>query len=617
MRTNDSFNLPNLKMSIAFKEPQQQPAQVHVQLTPLCQQQQRPPPSPISRTLNMAQSDVIVLDSDDDIDASPMLQPTSAFMESDSLEFLGTENPNEWNSAADDAIDLFAASEYFPYRERVPHDAQVATLMCKTERVEQQNYRNFYYGAVRAFEIHGQGRVHNDRKLPLGDFQFHYQCSGDNPDEPSLASDVVIERKTISDIVTSSAGDRDSSGTARHIRQESRLRHCKLTRACMLIEGIPDNRCPHLPGPRTSHDRQLQNPDCLHTKEDVMNYQAQVLARNYASNQVFVLQSPNEQHSQLLLAAISQVLAAPSDQPREAVQVSKFDEFCRQQCRATSKMQAKLSREGVHCELLARLARRFPDEQSVAGVLEACSRPLDRAQLFQHLQVAGSNQDCKLLQTMPQSEYTKEEAVKSGAIIYKTLFGSTILPQPSHKQTCSSAETQVMGSSHAIKACVDDPAHLPLDSGIRVHRDDTECDSDCADVLRCWSQNCCSSSQAIHVSIAHGVDVLQLFLQAIQDGSSGEADEKEFCMAVALGVGKQVIRPLVAAQQRWTGGKSVTSLLVLEDVVNGNGGACTRFKKRVAQSQANGDSRCQLENGSDFHWNAQVYSNETAACSLC
>jgi hypothetical protein len=89
-----------------------------------------------------------------------------------------------------------------------------------------------------------------------------------------------------------------------------------------------------------------------------MNYQAQVVARNYANNQVFVLQSPNEQHSQLLLAAISQILAAPSDQPREAVQDSKFDEFCRQQCRATSKMQANLSREGVHCELLARLVRR-------------------------------------------------------------------------------------------------------------------------------------------------------------------------------------------------------------------------------------------------------------------
>jgi hypothetical protein len=49
MRTNDSFHLPNLKMSIAFKEPQQQPAQVHVQLTPICQQQQRPPPTKYRR----------------------------------------------------------------------------------------------------------------------------------------------------------------------------------------------------------------------------------------------------------------------------------------------------------------------------------------------------------------------------------------------------------------------------------------------------------------------------------------------------------------------------------------------------------------------------------------
>jgi hypothetical protein len=206
-------------------------------------------------------------------------------------------------------------------------------------------------------------------------------------------------------------------GFTRHIRQENGRRHCKLTRARMLIEGIPNNICPHLPGLRTSHDRQLQNPDCLHTKEDVMNYQAQVLARNYASNQVFVLQSPtNSTRSSCLQLSAKVWHPHPTSLVKRLkcqILTNSVGNSARQPARCR---QITTSREGVHCELLARLARRYPDEQAVAGMLEACSRPLDRAQLFQHLQVAGSNPYCKLLQTMPPSECTKKEAVKSGAI---------------------------------------------------------------------------------------------------------------------------------------------------------------------------------------------------------
>lgn len=594
---------PGITQSLPSPLPQH--PQTHAQLTRRNDSQAvLPKRSPQSGHGHLPQSDVIVLDSDDEDVLALSMQPTLAYVESDSLEYLGTAEPSGWDTA-DQAFDLLQhdpamrhldqPAAGFVSKNRVPHNAAITMLMCQTERHQQANYRNFYHETSEAFKNFGKGTsVHVTGKLPLGDFQFQYQCSGDSPDDPSLVSDVIVERKTISDIVTSSAGDRESNGTARHVRQESRLRHCKLQRACMLFEGDPDCVCHHLPGPRTHHDLQLLNPDCLRTKDDVMRYQASIIARNYARNQVFVLQSANVLCSQLFLAAISQMLlTACSEQSCEAMSSADFAKFCGAQCRATSKMCDKLQRAGAHCELVSRISRRFPDEESVLGLYEACSRPLERLQVLQHLQVSGSNIECSVLHTMPVCEYTESEAIKSSQVVYRNLFGSSILPSPAHQQGCSAPEVHVFGSYDSIRACVE--ASLPTDSPIRIHQEPEGC------VLKSFSQNCCSRSQQVHVAVARGVDVLQFFLQFIQEKQQQQhthADETNICIDTAMRVAREVVMPLVAASRLEK--QVVTSLLVLEDVVNGNGGACVRFKKRVAQSQAIFASTIELENGATF-----------------
>jgi hypothetical protein len=569
-----------------------------------------PSPLPQQALTRPPQNDVIVLDSDDE-DVKHLPLQASTYMESDSLEYLGTA-PSGWDEGTDYAFDLLQHDPAmrppdqpavgFMSKNRVPHNAAISMLMCETERHQQANYRKFYHETAEVFANFGKRcSVHVTGKLPLGDFQFQFQCSGDSPDDPSLVSDVIIERKTISDIVTSSAGDRELNGTARHVRQESRLRHCKLQRACMLFEGDPDCICRILQGPRTQHDLQLLNPDCLNTKDDVMKYQASIIARNYARNQVFVLQSASVLCSQLFLAAISQMLLVVcSEQSSEAMSSADFAKFCGAQCRATSKLCDKLLRAGAHCELVSRISRRYPDEESVLGLYETCSRPLERLQVLQHLQVSGSNANCTVLNTMPACPYTEREAINSSQVIYKNLFGSTNLPPPAHPQFCSEPEVHVFGSADSIMDCVE--ASLPVDSPIRVHLE-----SECC-VLNFFSQNCCSRSQQIHVTVVRGVDVLHSFLLSMQQQQQqhdhNHADETRLCMETAMRVAREVVTPLVTASRMEK--QAVTSLLVLEDVFNGNGGACVRFKKRVAQSQATFASTVELENGATF-------SSETAS----
>ena len=72
-------------------------------------------------------------------------------MESDSLEFLGIEHPNDECAVAEDAIDLFeppdamssrreegeSESECCLSRKLVPDSAEVTMLMCKMERLQK------------------------------------------------------------------------------------------------------------------------------------------------------------------------------------------------------------------------------------------------------------------------------------------------------------------------------------------------------------------------------------------------------------------------------------------------------------------------------------------------
>ena len=113
--------------------------------------------------------------------------------------------------------------------------ATVALLVDLRERKDQGHYRSFFHSIAQKCDgiSTPDTPVHVvQQSLHLGDFLFAYEQGDD-----LLLSQVLVERKSIKDIVGTSA-DRSGTGSAsRCWKQERRMRFCSLRTPIMLIEG--------------------------------------------------------------------------------------------------------------------------------------------------------------------------------------------------------------------------------------------------------------------------------------------------------------------------------------------------------------------------------------------
>ena len=113
--------------------------------------------------------------------------------------------------------------------------ATVALLVDLRERKDQGHYRSFFHSIAQKCDgiSTPDTPVHAvQQSLHLGDFLFAYEQGDD-----LLLSQVLVERKSVKDIVGTSA-DRSGTGSAsRCWKQERRMRFCSLRTPIMLIEG--------------------------------------------------------------------------------------------------------------------------------------------------------------------------------------------------------------------------------------------------------------------------------------------------------------------------------------------------------------------------------------------
>ena len=119
---------------------------------------------------------------------------------------------------------------------------------------------------------------------------------------------LVVERKALSDLISSSAGDaRSRCGTARHFVQECRMRHSGCKRAFMCIEGSMNIANIHAV-PLVWRDRDYTHPDTIENVEGIVSYMCAVMGRNYSlHNTVRVVQSVSPSATCQLFAAMMAV----------------------------------------------------------------------------------------------------------------------------------------------------------------------------------------------------------------------------------------------------------------------------------------------------------------------
>lgn len=124
-------------------------------------------------------------------------------------------------------------------------------------------------------------------------------------DQQQWMSDVIVERKALSDLISRSAGDfRSRCGTAKHMVQEMRHRQSGLQHAFMLLEGST-NVANIRAVPLTWSDQELTQPDVIATQEAIASYMCAVLARNYSRNAtVRVLRTLSNSNTCLLASAL-------------------------------------------------------------------------------------------------------------------------------------------------------------------------------------------------------------------------------------------------------------------------------------------------------------------------
>ena len=134
----------------------------------------------------------------------------------------------------------------------------MSLLVDLRERKDQDRYRSFFHSISQKCESIStpDTPVHVvQQSLHLGDFLFAYEQGDD-----LLVAHVLVERKSIKDIVGTSA-DRSGTGSAsRYWKQERRMRFCSLRTPIMLIEGKIVDASTRKVRPLISKESDLEKP---------------------------------------------------------------------------------------------------------------------------------------------------------------------------------------------------------------------------------------------------------------------------------------------------------------------------------------------------------------------
>lgn len=287
--------------------------------------------------------------------------------------------------------------------------------------------------------------------VPMGDFII---CMGSKANNSSWVSNCVIERKTLNDIVSRSAGTEKSyhydsleekwrDKTGPHMKQERKLRQSGLCDCFMLIEGILSENafqglCPKV---RDVNGLELENPDVIIRLQDLRSYIGSVLARNYSKDrQVRCLLTPNIQATgqlfkALLLAEEFHFMIGDAA-TRLLPEWESFASHCNawggvNQGREHA-LRRRLHENNIHSEMAERIVRRFGDWDSLLYLYKICIRnhsdssvELRCSLLLAELEVAGTQTQCKAITENTKAFNAFFESRKVWETVKETLKTST------------------------------------------------------------------------------------------------------------------------------------------------------------------------------------------------
>ena len=283
------------------------------------------------------------------------------------------------------------------------------------ERKENSNYREYYTDLTAKVKQQmgtSLGTIMYHQRLKLGDFAliFDEKAEQDVIEEPQTgrrrpksgwASDFVMERKALQDIVSRSAGSHTRSGSGPHWTQERRLRHCGLRFPCFLIEG-DRSRVNQTNGPIFQHSDHSENPDVITSSDDLRNYMAGVLARNYAENhEVFLFNPLNPGYARLTITGMCLVTLCSVLNKRvlgetmDGMSLDEFEKYCGKwgadKKGREAEMKEKLMELDVEREVVDRINRRFGDWDGLLQAYSLCEDDDCRRYLLADLGVGGTN----------------------------------------------------------------------------------------------------------------------------------------------------------------------------------------------------------------------------------
>lgn len=184
---------------------------------------------------------------------------------------------------------------------------------------------------------------------------------------------LLVERKTLSDIIERSASTKGWSGDAAHFKQERAMRFCSLInkRAFLLLEGELTVIAMHKIQPRVGSHEDVENivtEDAISQIDELIGCLMGVIARNIGagpSERVLPLQATQAETS-LLLAAFTYI-ASFYTQIKSANSFKDFNFGCRYQLLESdmNELKATLSSAGVSKSFIRIIHRRFGSVRSL------------------------------------------------------------------------------------------------------------------------------------------------------------------------------------------------------------------------------------------------------------
>lgn len=328
-------------------------------------------------------------DCDDDArsissDESPSFSPHHCSVENNPSKRLSSASQSTislWKRASIE-IDL---TESFPRSNPrevnspnlIPDQDLVCTIFVdRRERKDQANYRMFFLGIERHIKSFFPEHYPVEQSLLVGDFLLLKSAnrsglSDQNKKNSQAVFNHVIERKTISDIISRSLGEKRKHWAfeGAHVRQLRYMQYCGIESSFILLEGsITGLAAAQAPLVRYTGQ---SGPDMITSSFDIMVFVTNMIACGWGKYRTHILQSNDEVKTAHLIAALSYLFMNHSHRSPPSLPYSSINWQIKKE--ELSFYMALMSLD-LDREFVARIVRKFSTQQALKEAYDIALR---------------------------------------------------------------------------------------------------------------------------------------------------------------------------------------------------------------------------------------------------